>query len=124
PSIYHVLAGAYEKLEDPDTAIKYYEMSLNLDASDEECLLNYVEFLSTESNQVALDYLEMFEEINSDNALLKVLKVSVLWNLGHAERSIELFKKCLTIDRDKALEIFDINPALKNVPEFVLLGDQ
>jgi tetratricopeptide (TPR) repeat protein len=124
PSIYHVLAGAYEKLEEHDKAIEYYEMSLNLDANDEECLLNYVDFLSTESNQVALDYLEMFEEINSGNALVNVLKVSVLWRLGHSERSIELFKSCLTIDRDKALELFEINPALKNVSEFVLLGDQ
>ena len=66
----------------------------------------------------------MFEEINSGNALVNVLKVSVLWKLGYSERSIELFKSCLTIDRDKALELFEINPALKNVSEFVLLGDQ
>ena len=124
PSVYHVLAGAYEKLGESEKAVENYELSLGLEPNDEECLLNYVEFISTTSDQEALDYLEVFEVINPGNEIINILKVNVLWKLGHAERSIEIFKECLAIDREKALEIFDINPALKNVSELVLLSDQ
>jgi len=123
-SIYHVLAGAYEKLEQREKALEYYELSLALEPNDEECLLNYTQFISEESEQSVLEYLEDFEKMNTENELLNVLKTNVLWKLGQADRAIELFKHCLSVDRDKALEIFEINPALKNVSEFVLLSDQ
>ena len=35
--------------------------------------------------------LKTFEELNSDNPLLFVIKTSLLWRLGHSEESIELF---------------------------------
>jgi tetratricopeptide (TPR) repeat protein len=123
-SIFHVLAGAYEKIEDREKAYEAYQMSLVLDPSDEECLLNYIQLLSEESVQIAYDYIETFEELNAENPLLFVIKASLLWRLGHSEQSIELFKSCLEMDREKALEIFEFNPALKNVPEFVILADQ
>lgn len=123
-SVYHVLAGAYEKLEEYDQASEYYQMSLALDPTDEDCLLNYIELLSDASIQEAYDYLETFDVVEDANDLVPILKISLLWKLGRHKESIELFKSCLLEDRDKALEIFDIHPALKNVPEFVILGDQ
>lgn len=123
-SVYHVLAGAYEKLGDDEKAVENYELALGLEPLDEECLLNYVEFISGKSVQEALEYLEAFEQLNPENEMIDILKVNVLWKLGHTKRAIEIFKDCLTEDREKALEIFDINPSLKNVSEFVLLSDQ
>ena len=123
-SIYHVLAGAYEKLEQFDKAYEYYELSLALDPTEEDALLNYIELLSKESLKLAYDFLEDFNVIEGGNEILEILKVSLLWKLGRKKESIQLFKKCLNEDRDKAIEIFDIHPALKNVPEFVLLTDQ
>lgn len=123
-SIYHVLAGAYEKLEDNENAIENYELSLALDPLEEDCLLNYMQFLEADSVQHALDYLLSFELVTVDNEIAAVIRVSFLWKLGRKEEAIELFKACLLKNRIKALEIFDFHPALKNVPEFVLLGDQ
>lgn len=122
-SIYHVLAGAYEKLEDTENALQNYQLALDLEPSDEDCLLNYVELLVESSVQDTLDFLEKFEEDNN-NRLTGVLKVSLLWKLGRAAESLSLYKKCLTEDRETALQIFDLDPTLKNVQEFLILGDQ
>ena len=122
-SIYHVLAGAYEKLEDRENALRNYHLALDLDPTDDDCLLNYIELLAQDSMQAAFEFLEVFEEDNS-NRILGVLKVSLLWGLGRREESLELYKKCLLNDRQTALQIFDLDPSLKNVQEFLILGDQ
>lgn len=122
-SIFHVLAGAYEKLEERENALENYQIALDLDPADVDCLLNYVQLISEESHQKAFDFLETFEEDN-ENRLLSVLKVSLLWKLGRASEAVALFKKCLIEDRMTALELFDFHPGLKNVQEFVLLGNQ
>jgi tetratricopeptide (TPR) repeat protein len=124
PGIYHVLAGAYEKLEERETANDYYEMSLNLDPDDEECLINYTNFIKVESVLDALKFIEAHEKVTAENEIIPILKVSVLYELGRKDESLALFKECLEENREKALELFDINPSLKNVSEFVLLGDQ
>lgn len=121
--IYHVLAGAYEKLEEYDKALENYELSLAFEPNDEECLTNYIQLISEESWQNALAALEAFTESNSENPLADVLKVNILWNLGRYAEAVEQFKLCLITDRENAMELFDINPALKSAPEFVHLGD-
>lgn len=122
-SIYHVLAGAYEKLEDLENALHYYQLALDLEPADDDCLLNYIELLAEGSIQDAFDFLETFEEDN-ENRVLGILKVSMLWKLGRNDESLIAYKKCLVDDRDTALQIFDLDPTLKNVQEFLILGDQ
>jgi tetratricopeptide (TPR) repeat protein len=122
-SIYHVLAGAYEKLEDTENALLNYQLALDLEPEDEDCLLNYTELLVAGSIQGALDFLEKFE-LDNTNRFTGILKVSILWKLGRNEESLELYKKCLLEDRETALQIFDLDPTLKNVQEFLILGDQ
>jgi tetratricopeptide (TPR) repeat protein len=122
--IYHVLAGAYEKLEMIEEANENYELSLVLDPLDEECLMNYISLISLSSWKSALDYLEEFEKMNPANEYNSLLKVNALWNLDRKEEALELYKKCIEIDRKKALELFEINSTLKSVPEFVLLSDK
>lgn len=122
--IYHVLAGAYEKIDEFDQAAENYELSLTYDPTDEECLQNYVNLLKEDSVHSAFNFLTEFEETQPENAILPVLKVHLLWRLGREKEALQLFSDCLVDDREKALELFEIDPALKNVQEFVLLADQ
>ncbi|MCH2232124.1 MAG: tetratricopeptide repeat protein [Crocinitomicaceae bacterium] len=121
--IYHVLAGAYEKIEEIDEANECYQLSLALDPNDEECLTNYIASLVNESLIIAFDYLNSFEEIEQNNNILPILKVNLLWGVGKKTDAIHLFKECIENNKAKALDLFVINPSLKNVPELVLLAD-
>lgn len=122
--ILHVLAGAYEKLEEYELATDYYQMALGLDPTDTECLMNFVHLMAeTVSLVEARSFLTAFEETNADNSYISLLKVDLNWKLGEKKVALELFKQCLENDRKNALEIFEINPSLKNVTEFVLLTD-
>ncbi|MFN5910884.1 MAG: tetratricopeptide repeat protein [Bacteroidota bacterium] len=122
--IYHVLAGAYEKLEDLEQAEEFYQLSLTLDPSDEECLTNYIELISERSLPEALDCITDFIENIGGNKLATVLKVDVLWKLGRKEESISAFATCVSQNRKKAKELFQINPSLLNVEEFIHLADE
>ncbi len=121
--VYHVLAGAYEKLEEYDEAADCYQLSLAMDPMDEECLTDYINLLALESYNDALDYLEMLEESQPVNPALNLLKVNALYVLGRKEEAVFLFKDCIEHDRNKAREIFELYPDLKNVSELVHLAD-
>ena len=121
--IYHVLAGAYEKIEETEDADESYQLSLALDPDDEECLTNYINLLKKESAQNALDYLTSYEGLKQANSILPILKVNLYWELGHKNEAIHLFKECVELNKEKALELFEINPSLKTVSELVLLAD-
>lgn len=121
--IYHVLAGAYEKLNDLIQAEEYYQLSLALDPSDEECLTNYIELLKNTSVLNAFDYLREFNEKIGGNAIGTVLEVNLLWLLGRKEEALMNFASCVEKDKEKAKEIFEINPELLNVQEFVHLAE-
>lgn len=121
--IYHVLAGAYEKLDRIKDATENYELSLALDPTDEDCLVNYVQLIAKKSSREALDYLVLFENTAPNNAIIDILKINALWDLGMKIDALELFKTCLLENREKALELYEVNPNLKNVKDFLLLSD-
>jgi tetratricopeptide (TPR) repeat protein len=122
--IYHVLAGAYEKLEDLQQAEEFYQLSLALDPSDEECLTNFMELLQERSLVEAHTYIEDFITNIGGNKLAQVLQVNVLWLLGRKTEALELFMTCTSFDKKKAKEIFEINPSLLQVQEFVHLAEE
>lgn len=122
--ILHVLAGAYEKAGDRENATEYYELALEIDPDDEECLINYVNFLKEVSYLDAMAYIRLCEDKLMDNDILPVLKVDILWLMGDKRAAVELFRQCIETDREKAMELFNIEPSLQNVPEFVHLTDQ
>ena len=122
--IYHVLAGAYEKLDDLKQAEEYYLLSLALDSSDEECLTNYIELLSEASLINTYNYLVDFNEKIGTNDIGPVLEVNLLWLLGRKKEAITKFAACIAKDRKKAKEIFEINPSLISVQEFVHLSEE
>ena len=122
--IIHVLAGAYEKLEQFELADDCYQVALGLDPTDSECLMNYVNLLVvTKSLKEAKEFLDAFEQTCPENDYIPLLKIDLWWKLGEKKGALELFKQCIEFDREHALELFEINTALKNVPEFVLLAD-
>jgi tetratricopeptide (TPR) repeat protein len=122
--IYHVLAGAYEKLENIEEAAYFYDKSLKLDSTDEDCLRGFVQMLQkVESNTEILDFLQNFVNEYGTNESLDLLIVNQLWLLGRKEEALSLFKTCVEKDLDYAKEIFEINNSLLQVDEFVRLTE-
>lgn len=122
--IYHVIAGAYEKIDDLEQAAEFYQLSLALDPKDDECLTNFIELLCETDLVDAKEFIESFIEANPGMLIAQVLKVNVLWLFGRKEEAISLFAKCCEQDKKIAQEIFDINPSLKKVQEFLDLSEE
>jgi tetratricopeptide (TPR) repeat protein len=121
--IHHVIAGAYEKLGLWKDAEESYEVSLALDPKDGDCLSNYVALLEqTYSLEAAHTFLTAFNERIGENIMGCVIHSRILWRMGQAEKSLALFAFCIEQDREKALEIFELDPDLLNVKEFVTLS--
>jgi len=120
--IYHVLAGAFEKKGDAVQAEEYYQLSLALDSSDEECLNDYMELLTKASLLNAFEYIREFNEKVGGNNIGPILEVNALWLIGRKDEALSKFEECLQKDKPKAKEIFEINPDLLNVQEFVHLA--
>jgi Tfp pilus assembly protein PilF len=120
--IYHVLAGAYEKIEQRELAIENYEKSLSFDPTDEDCLSDYIEMLTEISPLDAFHKLQEFSAENDSNPIAKVLEVNLRWVLGQRENAIQLFIDCLSEDEKKAKSIFEINPNLLDDQDFLNLS--
>ena len=121
-AIHHVLAGAYEKIDNVSEADKYYQSSLSLDATDEDCLMDYIAFKAKTSSVDALHFLQSFITNNKSNAISSVLEVNLTWMLGQKRNALELFAKCLTDDESRAKQLFEINPSLLDDEDFVSLS--
>jgi tetratricopeptide (TPR) repeat protein len=121
--IYHVLAGAYEKVDDLVQAEEFYQLSLALDPTDEECLMNYIDLLKNRSLVEAKEYLQDFMDQFESNKLSKLLMVNILWLIGDKELALSQFRICVEENKEKAKEIFELNPTLAEVQEFVHLTE-
>lgn len=123
--IFHVLAGAHEKLLEFELAQEFYLKALSLDAADEDCLEGYCEMqLGRISLPESLKFIQSYEEHFGKNASRKLLEVNIYWLLGEKEIALALFTQCVEEDMEHAKELFDINPALLNVAEFVHLTSE
>lgn len=120
--MYHVLAGALEKIGQSDEAKINYCKSLELNPDDEDCLSDYIELLMEDSPLDALKTLQEFRLDNSDNPIAKVLEVNLRWMLGEKEVAIRLFADCLQENSLKAKTIFEINPNLLDDQDFIKLS--
>jgi tetratricopeptide (TPR) repeat protein len=120
--IFHVLAGAYEKIDEKELAIDHYEKSLELDPSDEDCLSDYISFLTENSPIVAFRKLQVFNSENDSNPISKLLEVNLYWILGQRDNAKRLFIDCLQEDEKKAKSIFEINPDLLDDQDFLNLS--
>jgi tetratricopeptide (TPR) repeat protein len=119
--IYHVLAGAYEKLDEINSAIENYEKSLSFDPNDEDCLSDYIQLLTDISPMDAYRKLQESSAELDSNKIAKVLEVNLLWLIGQKEKAINLFISCLNENSVKAKTIFEINPNLLDDQDFLNL---
>ena len=122
--IFHVIAGAYEKIEENELAIEHYEKSLELDPSDEDCLSDYISFLTENSPIDAFHKLQEFNSENESNPIAKILEVNLYWILGQRDNAKRLFVDCLQEDEKKAKSIFEINPDLLEDQDFLNLSQE
>jgi tetratricopeptide (TPR) repeat protein len=123
--IYHVLAGAFEKIEEFEDAVFFYEKSLTLDSTDEDCLRGYVQLMSKTLTELGiLEFLQNFVTTYGENKTLDLLIVNQLWKLNRKEESLTLFKLCVEKDLEYAKELFEINTSLLEVSEFIHLTEQ
>jgi tetratricopeptide (TPR) repeat protein len=120
--IFHVLAGAYEKIDEKELAIDHYEKSLELDPSDVDCLSDYISFLTENSPIDAFRKLQVFNSENDSNPISKLLEVNLYWILGQRDNAKRLFIDCLQEDEKKAKSIFEINPDLLDDQDFLNLS--
>ncbi len=121
-SFYHVLAGAYEKLENWEEAENAYITSLLLDNTNEEALTDYIEMLIEQNKQSqAKEFLTSFECSDSLKLIVELLKVNLLWISSRRQEAMEILIDCIAQDEEKSKEIFSFNPLLKNEPIVVNL---
>lgn len=119
--IFHVLAGAYEKLGETDLAIENYLKALRLENEDEETLGSLVELLLEKNPKEALDFVLNFQENFGDNEHLPLHVTNVYWSIGKKSEAMNYFRSFFQENPILAKEIFDINPDLKKVSAFTNL---
>jgi len=121
-SFYHVLAGAFEKIEDWDQANDAYILSLELDPNNEEALCDYIGFLLELDKLLdAQLFLEEFEIPENMRLISNLLKTNLLWKLGRQQEAIDLLIPCIAENEEKAKEIFSLYPDLENESKIVNL---
>jgi tetratricopeptide (TPR) repeat protein len=118
PSYYHVLAGAYEKLNELELADENYLICLKMEPSDEECLDNYMESLLETRPLDASAFILEFEEKYGLNPRTPLWITNVYWHLGQKTESLYYFRAFFEKDPVAAIEIFDLNPDLKKEKAF------
>ena len=117
--IMHVLAGAFEKINENDRAVELYKKSLEINPNDEECLSDYIELLTETSPQNAFSVLKEFMDEHQSNKISSILEVNLFWLLGQKAEALQLFSKCIQENGTKAKSIFEINPNLLDDQDFL-----
>ncbi|MES2587794.1 MAG: tetratricopeptide repeat protein [Bacteroidota bacterium] len=121
-SFYHVIAGAYEKIEDFEQAKTSYLLSLELENFNEEALTDFIEFL-IETNEVkeAIDFLEEYE-IGSKLVMTKeLLLVNLLYLSDRIDEAVLILISCIAVDENEAKKLFSFYPTLESETKFVNL---
>lgn len=117
-SYFHVLAGAYEKLNEFDLAEENYIKCLKQDCSDEECLDNFMQMMLDDDPVKALEFIHGFEEQFGKNGQTPLWIVNVYWHLGRKTDALYYFRGLFEQGPEEARKIFELNPDLKKAKEF------
>lgn len=117
-SYYHVIAGAYEKLNELDAAIENYEHSLLLEPTDEECLDNLMSMLLENDPLEAYRFILSFEENFGINPRTPLWITNVYYYLGRKTDALYYFREFFEENRTQALELFELNPRFKEDDAF------
>ncbi|CAN0090023.1 unnamed protein product, partial [Chrysoparadoxa australica] len=117
-SYYHVIAGAYEKLNELDVAIENYEHSLLMEPSDEECLDNLMSMLLVNDPLEAYRFIHAFEENFGTNTRTPLWITNVYYYLGRKTDALYYFREFFEKNKALALEIFELNPQFREDEAF------
>ena len=119
--IYHVLAGAYEKIEATEEANFHYLKSLELGPTDEEALNDYMAFLSTTSLPHAQKFILDFLDQHPQNFHAQLHLINLKWEMGQVQEAKFMYLNCLDQSAVQAKNIFEINPKLLDDSDFLHL---
>lgn len=119
---YHVLAGAYEKLDRWEDTKDAYLMALEFEPNNEEALCDYIEFMVETGFLVeAKRFLESYDTPENLKITVNLLLAAILWFINNEQESISLLIDCILEDEEKSTEIFSWFPALKDEVKIVNL---
>ena len=119
---YHVLANAYEKLNQFDDAELAYLTSLKFDENNEDALIDYTDFLiETNQLQKALDYIENKDFCLDLEFTMQILIVNLFWKMNLKEEAIDILTNLILEDYDEAKKILIMYPELENENKIVSL---
>ncbi|MEN9743096.1 MAG: hypothetical protein RLZZ65_901 [Bacteroidota bacterium] len=122
--IYHVLAGAYEKIEELEEANFHYLKSLELGPYDDEALNDYLAFLTASSISSAQQFILEFLDKHPQHFQAKLHLVNLKWMLGQAAEAKHLYMACLEKSTVLSKNIFEINPKLLDDSDFLYLTNE
>ncbi|MFZ9657712.1 MAG: tetratricopeptide repeat protein [Crocinitomicaceae bacterium] len=121
--IYHVLAGAYEKIEATEEANYHYLKSLELGPTDEEALNDYMAFLSSSSLSTAQHFILEFLDKHPRHFQAQLHLINLKWQMGQVHEAKFMYLNCLNQSSAQAKNIFEINPKLLDDSDFLHLTD-
>jgi tetratricopeptide (TPR) repeat protein len=119
---WHVLAEAYEKLEDWDEATIAFEKSIELSThTNLDAIISLAKVKSIESNADAIDFIGTFTVDGNDAIETNALLVALYWNNGQFTDSLELFEQLLILDVKHAKKVIAHLPEAKEIQEFIAI---
>ncbi len=122
-AIHHVLAGAYQKMDQRNEADFHYLKCLELAFDDHEALSDYIDFLCESSLSQAQKFLLSFLDRHPELLEIKLHLVNVKWQMGQFSEAKHLFQQCMQNDAQRSKQIFEINPKLLDDTDFLFLAD-
>jgi tetratricopeptide (TPR) repeat protein len=110
--IHHLIGSAYLKIQEITLGIEFLKKSLEIDASDMECLSLYMEEFIKIDLIKSHEFIHNFNLENGQETESWLWEVNVLWLLGAKEDAIAIFGVCVDNDPETSKELFTINPNL------------
>ncbi len=112
PVINQLIGSAYVKIGELDFGMEFLKKSLELDASDMECLTAYMEVFSKIDIVESQRFIHAFNLENGQETESWLWEVNLLWMIGEQQESVALFAVCVDNDPIISKELFTINPHL------------
>ncbi len=123
PVIHQLIGSAYVKIGELTLGMEFLKKSLELDASDMECLTAYMEVYSKIDIIDCQRFIHAFNLENGQETESWLWEVNLLWMIGEQQESLALFTVCVDNDPIKSKELFTINPQLLLQPSLTDLVD-
>lgn len=123
-SYYHVLASAYEKNKDLESADFYYIKALELNPDNFEIIKDYYVMLFNSDQWVrAYAITDKYEETIDDVLSLNLLRVHWFWKNSKKDMALGFLTLCLLENVEQSKQILEWFPELNSEPQIKNLFD-